>query len=117
MNIYCNQGGVSKLTISKTFYSKNIPKVDSGFSLTNRTRTINYFVVWEDELISETDGSIVDQGSAKGSQNERVETDDRFDNLKSKTKPNETQDSANRKVQQIVAEIIFLVCHSTDTSV
>ena len=75
------------------------------------------FVVWEDELISETDGSIVDQGSAKGSQNKRVETDDRFDNLKSKTKPNETQDSANRKVQQIVAEIIFLVCHSTDTSV
>ena len=76
--------------ISKTFHSKNITKKDPGFCFTDWAWTIHNLVIWEDELISESNGTVVDEGRAKGGQNERVKANNGFDNFEPKTKPENT---------------------------
>lgn len=109
--------GVDDLTISESLHSKNVSKVNSGFCFAYRARAVHNFVVWEDELISETDGSVVDERCAKGGQDERIEANDGFNHFKSKTEPENSKDGSNRKVQQIVAEVILLVGYSADSSI
>mmetsp|Transcript_293 Transcript_293/g.532 ORF Transcript_293/g.532 Transcript_293/m.532 type:complete len:133 (+) Transcript_293:115-513(+) len=76
--------------ISKTFHSKNITKKDPCFCFTGWARTIHNLVIWEDELVSESNGTVVDEGRAKGGQNERVKANNGFDNFEPKTKPENT---------------------------
>lgn len=51
------------LTITKSLNTKNITKVNSGFSFTDWARAVQYFVIWENKLVSDSDGTIVDKGS------------------------------------------------------
>lgn len=103
--------------ITESLDSKDISEVNSGLILTNWAGSIHNFVIWENELVCERNGSIVDERSTESSQNKRVETNDGFDNFESKTKPNNTKDCTHGKVQKVIAEVIRLVGYSTDTSV
>ena len=76
--------------IPKSLHTQNITKVNSSFIFTRGTRTIHNFVTREDEFIRKGNGSIVNERSTEGSQNEWVETDEGFDYFKSKTEPDDT---------------------------
>mmetsp|Transcript_12259 Transcript_12259/g.18516 ORF Transcript_12259/g.18516 Transcript_12259/m.18516 type:complete len:140 (-) Transcript_12259:673-1092(-) len=77
--------------ISETFHSKNVTKVDSGFTFARGAGTIDNFVIWEDELISDFQRTVVDEGGTKGSQNNGVDTNDGFDHFEAKTEPENAQ--------------------------
>ena len=75
------------LTISKSLNTKNITKVNSGFCFTDWARAIQYFVIWEDKLVSDSDGTVVDKGGTQRCQNNRIKANDRLDEFESNSKP------------------------------
>jgi hypothetical protein len=84
---------------SSYLHSKDITEIHPSFRFARWARTVHNFIIWEDKLTSKRDGSVVNKGCTKSGQNDRIETNDRFDNFESKTQPENAQDGADGKVQ------------------
>lgn len=108
---------IDVLTITKSLNTKNITKVNSGFSFTDWARAVQYFVIWENKLVSDSDGTIVDKGGTKCCQNNRIEANDRLDEFKSNSKPDNSENCTDWKVQKVVAKVVGLVCHGANASI
>ena len=105
------------LTISKSLNTKDITEVNSCFCLTDWARAIQYFVIREDKLVSDSEGSIIDKGGTKCYQNNGIEANNWLDEFESNSKPDNTEDCADWEVQKVVAKVVGLVCRGANPSI
>lgn len=68
-------------------------------------------------MVSDSDRTIVDKGGTKCCQNNRIEANDRLDEFKSNSKPDNSENCADWEVQKVVAKLVRLVCHGTNASI
>lgn len=68
-------------------------------------------------MISYGDGTVVDEWSTEGCQDEWVDADERFDDFETDAEPDNAEDGADGEVEEVVAEVIGLVGDFADTSV
>ena len=66
---------------------------------------------------SEKGRAVVDERGTDGCQNERIDTNEWFNNFEPDAKPDDTEDGADREVEEVVAEVIRLVSDFTNASV
>jgi len=97
--------------------AQNISKINSLVDLTARAGAINNLVIGEKEIIGDGEGALVDWVGSEKEEDEGVETDERFDELKSKCEPSDGQDSAGRKVEQVASEVVLLHGNLADAGV
>lgn len=80
-------------------HTKNITKIYPSLRFTRGAWTIHNFIIGKDKLASQRDRSIVNEGCTKSSQNERIETNDGFNDFESKAQPENTEDGAHWKIE------------------
>jgi hypothetical protein len=61
--------------------------------------------------------NVVDERGAKSCQNERIDTNDWFNDFEANAKPDNAENGADREVEEIAAEVIRLVSDFANTSV
>ncbi len=108
---------LDRSNITKSLHSQNITKVNSSLILTRWAWSIYDFVIRKDELISYGKRTVVDEWGTEGCQNERVDTNEWFDDFETDAEPDDTEDGADGEVEEVVTEVIGLVGDFADTSV
>lgn len=68
-------------------------------------------------MVSYGNRAVVDERGTDGCQNERIDTNEWFNNFEPDAKPDDTEDGADREVEEVVAEVIRLVSDFTNASV
>ncbi len=119
MDIDCGLalGALHGSNITKSLHSQNITKVNTRLILTRWAWSVYNFVIGEDELIGYGNRAVVDERGTKGCQNERIDTNEWFNNFEPDAKPEKTEDGADREVEEVVTEVIGLVSDFANTSV
>jgi hypothetical protein len=78
--------------IPKSFDTQNVPEINTCLGLTCGTWSIHDFIIRENETVGETDTAIVDQRCSESGKDDRVETNDGFDDFESNGKPKKGED-------------------------
>jgi hypothetical protein len=110
-------GALHRGNITKSLDSQNITEVNPCLILTSWAWSVYNFVIGKDELLSYRNRSVVDERGTKSCQNERVDTNDWFNNFETDANPDNTEDGADREVEEVVTEVIRLVGDFADTSI
>ena len=103
--------------IIKSFHSQNATKVNSRLVLTRWAWSIYDFVIREDELFSYGNRAVVDERGTKGCQNERIDTNEWFNDFEPDAKPDNTEDGADREVEEVVTEVVRFISDFANTGV